>query len=458
MTSADTSHIADPTGPDNESLLRKANTVGAEDELANFSALADPNAIAGVAARNGQIAIERENSDLVDRLRAELQRRAKQVETLSRDLSSTQSAKTDTEERLQELSHEVAEVRTSIIGRERHYRETSVPAPIQATNRAADKPKPFAAARPAAAESGSLRRLLHVAHTARRVLEEQLAERDTELAKIQKERTTLRNTVQELRLECESQAEERTQLRRLKANLETRTINISNLTEESNNLRRELLKAQQIAADAEKVAQRTKEAMGDTRNRVTAREAEASALRAALATNQIQAQARACENEELQAALSIARETLEARRTELKTSKIELAAATEKLQRVELQNSALDNELTAQQERSGQQSSELTQMNLTLPRLEQNLRDRSSEIELLRTRLDKRDSEIAEVRELLTRTQMSRDSLTDDLATEQQALARARSRGAEREATLATLRETLASIGRAAKCKDWSMR
>ena len=45
-------------------------------------------------------------------------RRAKQVENLSRDLSSSQTTKSDTEERLRELSDEVAQARTSIVDRE----------------------------------------------------------------------------------------------------------------------------------------------------------------------------------------------------------------------------------------------------------------------------------------------------------------------------------------------------
>jgi chromosome segregation ATPase len=121
MTSAGTSHTTRPTGPDGDALLRDAGVNIARDELANFAALADPEAIAGTAVASDSSSrnrIERENSDLVSRLRAELQRRAKQVENLSRDLSSSQTTKSDTEERLRELSDEVAQARTSIVDRE----------------------------------------------------------------------------------------------------------------------------------------------------------------------------------------------------------------------------------------------------------------------------------------------------------------------------------------------------
>lgn len=461
MTSADTSHTTNSRSPDDEALLRDANILIDQDreqnELANFAALADPDTIAGTSVaidHNARTRIERENSDLVGRLRAELQRRAKQVENLSRDLSSNQTAKTETEERLRDLSDEVAQVRTSIGERERSHKETTQPkslgAPDKRSGAQTNKPAPFASARPVEHEAGTLRRLLHAAHNTRRALEEQLTERDSELEKTRAKQTKLRDTVQALRQECESQAEARAQTQGQKTKLENQSAEIRSLNEECDNLRRSLVQAQRVAAEAEKSSQRTKDAMGDTRNRVTTREAEANALRSALATNQMQAQARECENEELRAALSIASQTLESRRAELKSCKLELTAATEKLQRVELQNSALDNELAAQNQLSNQQSSELSQMNLTLPRLEQNLSDRSSEIELMRARLEERNNEVAELRESLTQTQMRRDCLADDLATEQQALARARSRGAEREATLANLRETLASIGKAA--------
>ena len=48
MTSAGTSHTTRPTGPDGDALLRDAGVNIARDELANFAALADPEAIAGM--------------------------------------------------------------------------------------------------------------------------------------------------------------------------------------------------------------------------------------------------------------------------------------------------------------------------------------------------------------------------------------------------------------------------
>jgi hypothetical protein len=105
MTSADQPYVPAIPGPkasDDPSFMRDTNAPeeNAQDDLANFAALADPDTIAGAPIQNK---VERENSDLVGRLRAELQRRAKQVESLSHDLSSTQTAKTDTEERVQLL-------------------------------------------------------------------------------------------------------------------------------------------------------------------------------------------------------------------------------------------------------------------------------------------------------------------------------------------------------------------
>lgn len=99
MTSADQPYVPAIPGPkasDDPSFMRDTNAPeeNAQDDLANFAALADPDTIAGAPIQNK---VERENSDLVGRLRAELQRRAKQVESLSHDLSSTQTAKTDTQ-------------------------------------------------------------------------------------------------------------------------------------------------------------------------------------------------------------------------------------------------------------------------------------------------------------------------------------------------------------------------
>ncbi|MCP4039677.1 MAG: hypothetical protein GY733_22225, partial [bacterium] len=193
-----------------------------------------------------------------------------------------------------------------------------------------------------------------------------------------------------------------------------------------------------------------REVLTETRSRVMEREAEAGALRAALATNQKQAQARECDNEELQAALSIASETLEARRAELRQARAELETTTARFQKNELHATGLENELRAQNERTGQQTSELSQLKATVPCLQKELEHSRSEFEVLRERLAERESELVDLRETLTRTGLECETLGDELSTERQALALARERASQREATLASLRETLASIGKAA--------
>lgn len=415
MASADTPHFSliDPTGQQDHLVAQQSSE---PDELATFSVLANPDTIAGTQVRNS---VEAENSEIVDRLRAELQRRAKQVEDLSRDRATTQSAKASTEDRIEKLSNATQQLRNS--------------------------------------DDTSLQRLLHAAHRARRQVQEQLRGRDAELEASRHERVQLCDALQKIQREfeslqrgSESQSKERARVRSLKSDLGTTDRDNRRLTDECNTLRRALVEAKREVCEANKASQRSKEVLAETRSRVMAREAEASALRGALSTNQQQAQSWECDNEGLQAALSIAGETLEARRAELKALKAELATAIDENQKQELRTATLDNELAAAREFSEQQTRDLSQMKSTLPRLEKDLVEHKLEIDMLSSRRDERETEIARLRESLTQTQMRRDAVADDLTTERQALALARNRAVEREATLATLRETLTTIGKAA--------
>ncbi len=415
MSSADTPPFSEEVVRDDEGEAREPKASAPLDDLAAFSVLADPAEIAGDAPTT-----ESDQQTVVDRLRAELQRRAMQVERMSRDLGAAKASA--------EASSEGSEAGWKSVGT------------------ASTQPR---ASAPAQEEAG-LKRLLHAAHRARHDLQERLQARDGEFDELRREKKELSSALDAARAELASAAGERERVNDLMSNLTTRSAAYERLSDECNSLRRGLVEAQREAAEARKASERNREVLGETRNRVAEREAEASALRAALATNQKQAQARECDNDELKAALSIASETLEARRAELRQARAELEATSRRLSESELKATRLENELQAQHDRTHQQTSELAKLKEAVPRLESEVQERQSEAETLRQRLTAQQSELVDAREALSQSRLKCEGLADDLENEREAHRRARERASEREATVSKLHETLASIGKAA--------
>jgi len=395
-----------------------ADTPAAAEDLATFSALADPAKIAGQ-----QPAAEADQQLVVARLRAELQRRAQQVERMNhdRDPEATPAAAGE-----------------------------PVPGAEGWKPVGGAKPKPAEPAEKSAASEATLKRLLHAAHRKRHDLLKRMHERDSELAGVRREKTELAEALDEARSELAGALGERERVDELMADLTTRSAASERLSDECDSLRHALVEAQREAAEARSASERHREVLAETRHRVAEREAEASALRSALATNQKQAQAQDCDNQELKTALSIASETLEARRAELRQVRAELEATGRRLSESELEGHRLQNELEAQQQHASQQRNELVRLNEVVPRLEGELQERNHEAETLRQRLTAQRGELADAQEAISRSRRQCDGLTDELQNERQAHGRARERVAAHESTEAKLREILASIGKAA--------
>lgn len=388
-------------------LERKEAPAPARDPLASFAVLADPNEIAGEAP-----AAAGEQQAIVDRLRAELQRRARQVERMSANLNASKAG--------------------------------------PATNPPGASEEDAKWKSPGASDEAGLKRLLHAAHRARHDLQERLNARQQEFDELTREKKALSTALEQARAELTKTAGERERVSELMSNLTTRSAAYERLSDECDSLRRGLVEAQREAAEARKASERGREVLNETRGRVAEREAEASALRAALAANQKQAQARECDNEELKAALNIASETLEARRAELRQARAELESTTRRLSESEIKASQLENELQAQHERTSAQTGELAKLKETVPRLQGELEARSREADTLRERLTAQQNDLVDAREALSQTRIRCERLGDELETEREAHKRARDRATEREATVARLHETLSSIGKAA--------
>ncbi|MCP4039412.1 MAG: hypothetical protein GY733_20895, partial [bacterium] len=201
MSSADTSHFS-------ESTRAKDRPKPVDEELAAFAVLADPSAIATATPVKTPGASE--DGAIIERLRAELSRRAKQVETLSRDLSTTHSAPV------------VDAAPTS---------ESS----WKPVGTASEAPAAEIAAKPAAkSDETGLKRLLHAAHRARHDIAEQLSAREDELEVLQRENKELVSTLESSRAELENQAAERARVQELEGSLTTRASAYERVSDECN--------------------------------------------------------------------------------------------------------------------------------------------------------------------------------------------------------------------------------
>ena len=456
MNTPDTTHYTSSTVAPEES--RDREEVEARDSLAAFSVLADPQTIAGGTSRTSP---ERETSDMISSLRSELSRRAREVQVLKDDLSQTLASKTDTDARLTELSGEVERVRSSIAQRDRE--RPGDPPTVDGTTTASlgnwEEP-PFAPSTPASVlgpeattldpADSTLKRLLHDAHEDKARLTKDLDLRQTELEQTRREYTQLREVLSQVRNDLSNRASDANALRAMESEQNRLAADLARVGRERADLRGALEQAQKEGARAGQQWERIKSVLAETRSRVNLRETEAAALRTALTTTQKQASQLECDNAELKTALVIAGETLGARRSELSELRATFAA-------LESEKSEGDERLLTLQASAANSDQEIDEQGRELDRLktsttivETNLESRTAEVTKLQKVVRDHEDATTRLRDELAQTRLQRDTFDEQLASERSALSHAMSRATERESALASLRDTLASIGKAA--------
>lgn len=372
----------------------------AHEGLAGFAALADPDSIAGGGGHARQADGERD--EVVARLNAELQRRAKQIEDLSTGLAKPKPNSIDADE-LTSVRQEVT----------------------------------------------ALKQQLDASNSAAREAHEQLAERDVALETSRRDQNQLRRTLERMQREFEDYASERTRVRELSTDLSNRNTSLQMLTEERDGLRGTVASIRKDVDQANQEYRHTKELLAETRERLVARETDANALRGALVANQKQAQSRDCEINELKTALSIASETLASRRAELSTLRSVHADAIEQLDQANERGLSLTQSLESDRAALHERVNELQSRTDQISRMQRELDERKAEITRLREQRDHRNRENETLRVRLEQAEETSESIARELDHERNQLTTERERATLREQTLGALHETLASIGKA---------
>jgi hypothetical protein len=380
----------------------KAHPAGASatadsNRLAGFSALATPEQIAGVPHADRR---DSESDEVIERLRAELGRRAKEVETL----------------------------------RDEHAEQTAAWKSKQMVSPRVQHDQGLAAARKVELEDVQL---------ANRRLQLDLADRVGELEEHRREQMVLRHALGNLQRESERARDERGR----ESKADPRVAEIKSLNDERNTMREQLVQAESLRIETEQKNERTKDLLTETRRRVTALEAENTALRSAMTTNQMQTTGRECEVAELKVSLSIAGETLFGCRSELAQAKTSTADLTSLLAKEEQTALTANQELASQREQSVQQSSEIEGLQRSLSDAQNTVAGGQQALNELNERFASECTTLATTKASLEQTKLRRDELDSALQEktaehrEQAALAFRLGEAAE------SLRGTLAEIG-----------
>ncbi len=399
--------------------------------LPAFSLLADPDAIARGGGEDPRAL--HDEQDEAWRLRAELSRRAAEVEELRRDLSLELTLRADRDRELEKLRDEVERARDQI-SRRLQRREVQ---DDQERARDESQDRQLLEARVALA-------------TAREEREQERAARKTSEARAHELEQTLALAHAKLREQQERLDGAEASLTPLAEQLREREQLVS-----------ELSRALQQGDPDGNAARRpeAREARNDqARLELEALREENAGLRSALTASEGRSNRRKTRIDELENTLDLARQGIESRRSEIEALQRTLAEAAEIRESLCEQRDELGSELQALRASEQAVRAELEELRGTERALECTIEVRDREIQTLGERLalaqktsEARAEEVGTLRDRLAERDDRERCLEVELEAVRQQVLDERAKGQRELQELETLRETLALIGRTAR-------